>query len=254
MTQPTRGFGVVVKRPFSASASARRIIASSNGENTALALLFSRRLDFLHRLAKVVRGLEAAVHRGETDVGDLVELRQLADHEVADAAGRYLALAERAQPLDHPVDRAFDLLGRNRALPQREHHAAHQLVAVEVGAAAVLLHQARHLEVDALIGGEALLALHALPAAADGVRLEVRAGVDHLRVVRPAERTLHDFKGPCWPKGYCMTSKALAGCRAFHAYTGNRAQSAFTSSATRARLASSAGRSSTSAMRWASCS
>src|SRR6185295_14442025 len=177
-TQPTRGLGVVVKRPFSASASARRIIAWSNAENTALALfpaaharplalLSSRRLDFLHRLAEIVRGLEAAVHRGEADIGDLVELGELADDEVAHPAGGHLALTERAQPLDHAVDRAFDLVGGDGALPQREHHASHELVAVEVGAAAVLLHQARHLEVDALIGGEALGALHALPAAAN---------------------------------------------------------------------------------------
>ena len=174
--------------------------------------------------------LEAAVDRGEADVGDLVELGELAHHEVADAAGRHLALAERAQALDHPVDRALDLLGRHRALAQREHHAAHQLVAVEVGAAAVLLHQARHLEVDALVGGEALLAGDALAPPADGVRLEVGAGVDHLGVVRPAER-------------------------AFHAYTGKRC-------AERLHLARDArkvplvrsGRSSTSAMRCASFS
>src|SRR6185436_8814238 len=137
----------------------------------------------------------AAVHRGEADIGDLVELRQLADDEVAHAAGRHFALAERAQPLDHAVDRALDLVGGHGALPQREHHAAHQLVAVEVGAAAVLLHQPGHLEVDPLIGGEALFALHALPAAVDRVRLEARPRVDDLGVVRAAERTLHAYTG-----------------------------------------------------------
>src|SRR6185503_208233 len=140
-----------------------------------------------------------------------------------------LALAERAQPLDDAIDRALDLVGGDRAFPQREHHAAHQLVAVEVGAAAVLLHQPRHLQVDALIGSEALGALHALSAAADRVRLEARPGVDDLGVVRAAER-------------------------AFHAYTGKRAQSALTACATRSRLASSAGRSRTSATRCASSS
>src|ERR1044071_6963771 len=94
MTQPTRGFGVVVNRPFSARASARRIIASSNAEYTGLALLLSRGLDLLHRFAEIVGGFEAAVHRGEADVGDLVELRQLADHEVAHPAGRHLGPAQ----------------------------------------------------------------------------------------------------------------------------------------------------------------
>src|SRR4051812_34591379 len=227
MTQPTRGLGVVVKRPFSASASARRIIASSKAENTALALFLSRSLDLLHGLAEIVRGLEAAVHRGEADVGDLVELRQLADDEIAHAARRHLALAQRAQPLDHAIDRAFHLLGGHRPLPQGEHHAAHQLVAVEIGPAAVLLHQPRHLEIDPFIGGEALFALHALPAAADRVRLGARPCVDYLGVVRTAERTLH-------------------------AYTGNLAQRALTWSATRATFFSSPERSRTSAMRCAS--
>src|SRR5262249_61380288 len=152
------------------------------------------------------------------------ECGELAAREVAPTAGRHRALAERAQPLDHPVARAFGLSGGGRSLPQREHHAAHQLVAVEIGAAAVLLHQPRHLEIDPFIRGEALLALHALPPAADRVRLEARPRVDDLGVVRAAEGTLH-------------------------AYTGKRAQSALISPATRRTFFSSAGCSSTSAMR-----
>src|SRR2546421_3610810 len=193
----------------------------------ALLSSLARRLDFLHRLAEVVRGLEAAVHRGEADVGDLVEPRQLAHHEVAHAAGRHLALAERAQPLDHAVDRALDLVGRHRPLAQGEPHAAGDLVAVEIGAAAVLLHQARHFQVDALVGREALLALQAFAPPPDGVRLGICAGVDDLGVLRGAEG-------------------------AFHAYTGKRAHSARISSPTRFTVASLAGCSSTSAMSRAS--
>src|SRR5688572_28263830 len=152
---------------------------------------FSTSLYFLNGFSEVVRRLEAAVDRGEADVGDLVELGELAHHEVADARGRNLALAERAQALDDAIDRALDVVGGDRALAQREHHAAHQLVAVEVGAAAVLLHETRHLQVDPLVGGEALLALHALPATANRVHLEVGPGVDHLGVLRAAEGTFH---------------------------------------------------------------
>ena len=39
-TQPTRGFGVVVKRPFSAISSARRIMAWSIGENALISGYF----------------------------------------------------------------------------------------------------------------------------------------------------------------------------------------------------------------------
>ena len=89
------------------------------------------------------------------------------------------------------VDGALDLVRVHRPLAQREHHAAHQLVAIEVGAAAVLLHEARHLQVDALVGREALFAPRALAAPAGGVRLEVRPGIDHLGFLGAAEGTLH---------------------------------------------------------------
>src|SRR6185503_6073149 len=105
MTQPTRGFGVVVYSPFCASSRARRIMAWSKGVTETLFPLSFRRFHFLHGFAEIVRAFEAAVHRSEADVGDLVELGQLAHHEVANARGRHLALAERAQALDHAVDR-----------------------------------------------------------------------------------------------------------------------------------------------------
>src|SRR2546423_12188646 len=120
MTQPTRGFGVVVKRPFSASASAWRIIASSKAVMRSpcigFILLFARSFDFLHRFAEIIRSFEAAVDRGEPDVGDLVELRQFTDDEVADPAGGHLAFAEGAQPLDDPIHRALHFGGCYRAL------------------------------------------------------------------------------------------------------------------------------------------
>src|SRR5688572_22700972 len=161
---------------------------------SSLSLLFpslSTGFYFLNRLTEIIGRLEAAVDGGEADVGDLVELGELAHDEVAHARGRHLALAERTQAFDDAIDRALDVVGGDRALAQREHHAAHQLVAVEVGAAAVLLHEARHLQVDPLVGGEALFAAHALAPAADGIRLQVGAGIDYLGIVRSAEGTLH---------------------------------------------------------------
>src|SRR5438067_1040733 len=193
-TQPTRGFGVVVYKPRSASESARRIIAWSKALKEVTESLFSsppRRLHFLDGIAEIVRRLELPVDRSEADVGDLVELGELAHHEVAHPRGGHLALAERAQPLDHAIDRAFDLIGRHRALAQREHHAAHELLAIEVGAAAVLLHEARHLEVHPLVGGEALLAARALAPPARGVRLKVRPRVDDLGFLGAAEGAFH---------------------------------------------------------------
>ena len=49
-------------------------------------LLLGRALDFLDRVLEVVHAFEAAVDRREADVGDLVELAQLAHHHLPDAA------------------------------------------------------------------------------------------------------------------------------------------------------------------------
>ena len=56
MTQPTRGFGVVVYRPFSASSSARRIMARSKAVKLMAAHLrvVSARLHFLDGFAEIV--------------------------------------------------------------------------------------------------------------------------------------------------------------------------------------------------------
>src|SRR3954453_20770886 len=103
MTQPTRGFGVVVYRPRSASASARAMCCASCGVN-GIELLhagsaLARLLDLLDGLAEVVDALEVLVHRGEADVGDVVHFLQLAHHHLADDAAGHLALAQRDDAL-----------------------------------------------------------------------------------------------------------------------------------------------------------
>src|SRR3954469_18267516 len=160
---------------------------------------------FLHRFPEIVGRLELPVDRGEADVGDLVELGELAHHEVADTRGGHLALAERAQPLDHAVDRALDLVRGDRALSQREHHAADQLVAVEVRAAAILLDQARHLQVDAFIGREALFAPGTFAPPARGVRFQVRPGVDHLGLLGATEGASHRSVAAGLVLNICLT-------------------------------------------------
>src|SRR5207248_6307183 len=103
--------------------------------------------------------------------------------------------ARRASAAARPPDRPRLRLHRSPpGASQREHHAAHELLAIEVGAAAILLHKPRHLEVHALVGGEALLAARALAPPARGVRLEVRrrlvtggfSAPDMVRVIAPS--------------------------------------------------------------------
>src|SRR6478736_93821 len=148
-------------------------------------------LDFLQRVAKIGDVLEAAVHRGEADVADLVELVELLHHHLADLAGRNLALAQRQHLLDDPLDRLVDVFGRHRTLVQRALEAAANAVHVEVRSRAVLLDDLRQPQLGRLVGRKALLASGTAAAPADGIAGLGNARVDDLRVFAAAERTLH---------------------------------------------------------------
>src|SRR5206468_13082798 len=114
ITQPTRGFGVAVYRPRSASKSARAMNARSASVNAIIgsagaralpADAFSRRLDFPQGIMEVGGILERPVDRRKADVGDLVELVELLHHHFPDLPRRDLALAEREHLRDDAVDR-----------------------------------------------------------------------------------------------------------------------------------------------------
>src|SRR5262245_3096692 len=125
MTQPTRGFGVVVNRPRSASRSARTMksrsalvnittsahagrAATARPANQRCALSAFRRrpahlatgpLQLEHLLAEFVDALEVLVHRSEPDVRDMVHFLQLLHHHLADGARADFALAAGEDPL-----------------------------------------------------------------------------------------------------------------------------------------------------------
>ena len=150
-----------------------------------------RRLDFLQRIAKVGDVLERAIHGGEADVADGVELVQFLHHHLADLPRRDLALAERQDLLDDAVDGGVDVIGGDRPLVQCALEARADLLGVEVGTVAVGLHHLRQPQLDGLVGGEPLLAGDAAAAAADGVAGLGDARIDDLRIDAAAERTLH---------------------------------------------------------------
>ena len=110
------------------------------------------------------------------------------DRRAADVLG---ALGEAVVFQRDAVDGGLDALGGDRALAQRECQAAEQLVAAEVGPAAVFLDHLGHLEVDALVGGEALVAGQAATAPPHDVTVFVFTGVGDLRVVGAAEGAMH---------------------------------------------------------------
>ena len=64
----------------------------------------------LDLLAEGLDVLEAAIHRGEAHVGDLVELAQLFHHDLADLPRSDLALAEAAQLARDVLDGFLDRL------------------------------------------------------------------------------------------------------------------------------------------------
>lgn len=138
-----------------------------------------------------MRVLEAPVDRGETDVGDFVELLQLGHHQFAQHPRLDLALAGGAQLVLDVADGRFQALDADRTLLQGALHAGAQLVLVERLAAAVLLDQARHDQLGGLEGGEAFAAGQALAAPAHLIALGDQSRVNHFGVMGTAEGTMH---------------------------------------------------------------
>src|SRR5690606_36366333 len=163
----------------------RHHVAAAQQRQLALAgQLAFEPVEFLAEIGDV---LERAVHRGEADEADMVELAQLADHELPHPARRHLALGGHAQLVHHRAHRRFDLLLRDRPLVQRAVHADAQLARVERLAPAVALDDDRQLEFDRLERAEALAAGLALAPAADRRAVLGRARVDDLGVLVLAE-------------------------------------------------------------------
>src|SRR5438477_518799 len=74
---------------------------------------------------------EVSVHRGEPDIGDIVEITQVRHHGFADGLGGDFVLAEIFE-VAH--DLGYGLLDPFRvdiALAERDHHRTRELVAVE---------------------------------------------------------------------------------------------------------------------------
>src|SRR5690606_2274108 len=103
-------------------------------------------LEAVELLAEIGHVLEGAVDRGETHIGNVVELAQLGHHELAHAPRGQLALGGHAQLVDDGADRGLDLLLGDRALVQRAVEALAQLARVEMLAAAIGLDDRRQLE------------------------------------------------------------------------------------------------------------
>lgn len=89
------------------------------------------------------------------------------------------------------VQRGVDLFHADGAFAQGQQHAGAQFGGVEVDAGAVFLDHRWQRDFAAFVGGETLLALHAVPAASDDIAFVRFARLDDLLFVVGAKGAAH---------------------------------------------------------------
>src|SRR6476661_9850708 len=172
----------------------RRPTASRSFPRRGRRILLARQL--VEYSLEILGLAKIAIHRGEADIGDIVERPQRLHHHLADGFRRDLALALAFQFAHHLGDDLVDALGLDRTLAQRDLHRAQQLVAIERYAAAIALDHDELAQLHALERGEAEIAAEAHAPPADHGRVFGRPRVLHLRVEASAIRTAHGILLP----------------------------------------------------------
>src|SRR5476649_18164 len=147
--------------------------------------------EFLEHVFEFGHVFKAFVDRRKTHVRDRVQLPKLVHHEFAQTVAANFAFTAAKQLVFDPRNGGVNGVCRNRTLAQRQLHARHNLRAIELGAAAILLYYRRQREFHALIGGETLVAGGATPPAANCRPVFRHARIRHLRVLVPAEGAAH---------------------------------------------------------------
>src|SRR5208282_4413429 len=158
--QPTAGFGHTLPRPRRARPSAAFIwwrSAPSLGVATQL----------LDEVLEVLGLAEIAVDRGEAHVGHGVEGAERIHDELPDRLGADVALPRALQPAHDAVDDPLDAVGIDRPLAAGDLDRAHELVAVEDHALAVLLDHHELAQLHPLEGREARAARRTEAPASD---------------------------------------------------------------------------------------
>src|SRR5258708_6807952 len=141
--------------------------------------------------AELVDVLEIAVDGGKADIGDLVDQLQAFHDALADFRCGAFALRRIHHVLLHFVHNLFHPAHGDGALLAGAQYSGQDLLALKLFPASVFLHHHVGDFVDALVGGEALLAFQAFAAAANRFAFLAFARIDHLVVFEPAKRTFH---------------------------------------------------------------
>src|SRR5258705_7558726 len=133
-----------------------------------------------HEGFEVLRFAEVLVHRGEADIGDLVQRGERLHHQFADRARLNLVLAQAFEAAHDAGDHALDAFGLDGALSHGVMDGALQLLAVERFAPARFLDHSELAQLYALEGGEAPAAAWTEAPAPDRGIVVGRPAVLHL--------------------------------------------------------------------------
>src|SRR5450631_3571797 len=149
---------------------------------------FEQVLQLRHEFLHV---FEIEIDGGEPYVRDLVITAQAVHDELTDFAGLALALGGLDDEGLGFIDDLLEFADGYRALLAGAHEAVEHFLPVETLAASVFLYHHVRNFVDALVGGEALFALQAFAAAANGIRFLALARIHDFVIFKPAKGAFH---------------------------------------------------------------
>ncbi len=149
---------------------------------------FQQVFEFGHEFLDV---FEVEIDGGKPYIGDFVVATQAVHDELANFAGLALALGGLDDKSLGFVDDLLELADGHGALLAGAHQAVEHFLAVKTLAASVFLYHHVRDFVDTLVGGEALFALQAFAAAADGIRFLAFARIHDFVIFKPAKGAFH---------------------------------------------------------------
>ena len=155
---------------------------------STITALLSQRFQLVHELVDV---FELAVDRGETNIGDLIQLMKLFHQLFTDDPALDFGFAHFLNAFLDAIRHVFDGGGTDRPFFAGLLEAGENFCTVERLPAAVLLHHHGKDFLDTFVGGVATLAAETFAAAANHLAFLRHARVDDLVFEFIAERTFH---------------------------------------------------------------
>jgi hypothetical protein len=149
---------------------------------------FQEVFEFRHEFLNV---FEVEIDGCESDIRDFVVAAEAVHDQFADFAGFALTLGGLDDEGLGFIHDLLELADRHRAFLAGAHQTVENFLAVKTLAAAVFLYNHVWNFIDALVGGEALFALQAFAAAADGIGFLAFARIHDFVIFKPAKGAFH---------------------------------------------------------------